>query len=229
MPKIKNELLKQIQAVTNKRARFVLDAIVRNGIVTTEEISRAGYEHPPRAARDVRELGFPLQTIRVKHTNGRTIAAYTLPAGGAFDTGKGGRRNLPKKARETIMQAMGGKCQICGSEYNLQLDHRIPYQVAGESLSDEADFYQLLCGSCNRKKSWACEHCQNWLLDRKVAVCRSCYWSGPISYTHVALRQERRIDIVWQGDEVKDFERVENRAERNRLTVEQQIKFLLRS
>lgn len=67
-----------IEKVSNKRARFVLDSIVRNGIVSTEEISKAGYDHPPRAAQDVRDLGFPLKTLMVRHSNGRRIAAYTL-------------------------------------------------------------------------------------------------------------------------------------------------------
>jgi hypothetical protein len=67
-----------IEKVTNKRARFVLDSILQNGMVTTEEIRKAGYTHEPRAARDVRELGFPLKTLKVKHSNGRSIAAYGL-------------------------------------------------------------------------------------------------------------------------------------------------------
>ncbi len=227
MPKIPNEILQQIKAVTNKRARFVLDAIVKNGAVTTEEISRAGYEHPPRAARDVRELGFPLETTRVKHSNGRSIAAYTLALGGKLEQGKLGRKELPKKVRDGIVLAMGGKCQICGSEHNVQLDHRIPYQVVGESLSGEADSYQPLCGPCNRRKSWACEHCKNWLQDRKAATCRSCYWAEPIGYTHVALKQERRVDIIWQGDEIGDFERLRDKAAQNKVTVAQQIKRVL--
>ena len=74
--RISAELAAHIAAVTNKRARFVLDAIAKKGMVTTEEINRAGYEHPPRAVRDARELGFPIRTIKVKHSNGRTIAAY---------------------------------------------------------------------------------------------------------------------------------------------------------
>ncbi len=45
-PKVSKGLRKRIEAVTNKRARFVLDHIVKNGVVTTEEISQAGYEHP---------------------------------------------------------------------------------------------------------------------------------------------------------------------------------------
>ena len=35
------ELLARVAAVTNKRARFVLDSIVKNGAVTTEQINQA--------------------------------------------------------------------------------------------------------------------------------------------------------------------------------------------
>ena len=40
--RISKELLERIEAVCNKRARFVLDSIVKNGMVTTEEINHAG-------------------------------------------------------------------------------------------------------------------------------------------------------------------------------------------
>ena len=39
--RISGDLAEQIAAVTNKRARFVLDTIAKKGIVTTEEISQA--------------------------------------------------------------------------------------------------------------------------------------------------------------------------------------------
>ena len=35
-----------------------------------------GYNHPPRAIRDVRELGIPIITYRVTDSTGRSIAAY---------------------------------------------------------------------------------------------------------------------------------------------------------
>src|ERR1035438_3213237 len=161
-PVVPKELLDRIAAVTNKRARFVLDSIVKAGRVTTEQINQAGYDHPPRAAQDVRDLGFRLKTIKVKHTNGRSIAAYVFDEG-ELDPSKAGRRALPKKERDAIIHAAGGKCQICGAVHNLQADHRIPYEVAGEALAGELDPYQVLCGSCNRKKSWDCEHCRNRL------------------------------------------------------------------
>lgn len=48
------EFLKLLQAVTNKRARIVIDHILEHGFVTTEELkTKYGYDHPPRAARDV--------------------------------------------------------------------------------------------------------------------------------------------------------------------------------
>lgn len=35
-----------------------------------------GYNHPPRAIRDVREHGIPLITYRVEGSDGRKIGAY---------------------------------------------------------------------------------------------------------------------------------------------------------
>ena len=226
-PEIPKELLERITAVTNKRARFVLDNIVKNGVVTTEQINEAGYDHPPRAAQDVRDLGFRLKTIKVKHTNGRSIAAYMFDEG-ELELGKKGRRLLPKKERDALIHAAGDKCQICGAGHNLQVDHRIPYEVAGESQRGEEQPYQILCGSCNRKKSWACEHCQNWLQIKSLDICRSCYWAEPIVYSHVAMQQQRRVDLVWMGDEVTEFERVRDEAERHRRSVSGEIKRIIK-
>jgi hypothetical protein len=221
------KLLERIAAVTNKRARFVLDRIVKSGMVTTEEINQAGYDHPPRAAQDVRDLGFHLKTIKVKHSNGRSIAAYVFDEG-ELEPDKAGRRILPKKEREALIHTAGDRCQICGAKHNLQVDHRIPYEVAGETPRAEGEPYQILCGSCNRKKSWACEHCQNWVETKSLDVCRSCYWANPTDYTHVAMQPQRRLDLVWIGNEVGDFERIKGEAARHKISVPEAIKRLLK-
>ena len=230
MPKYTNlpkELIDRIAPVTNKRARFVLDSIVKNAIVTTEEINQAGYDHPPRAAQDVRDLGFRLKTIKVKHTNGRSIAAYVFD-NGELDAGKEGRRLLPKKKRDALIHAAGNKCQICGATHNLQVDHRIPYEVAGESQQGEEHPYQILCGSCNRKRSWDCEQCKNWLQIKSLDVCLSCYWAESTAYSHVAMQQERRVELVWFGDEVNDFERLQCDAKSKNRTVSEYIKRIMK-
>ena len=48
----------------------------KKGFCTTEDLKNAGYEHAPRAARDVRELGIPLETYRVKDSKGKRIGEY---------------------------------------------------------------------------------------------------------------------------------------------------------
>ena len=88
-PGLPKELLERVATVTNKRARFVLDSIVKNGAVTTEEINRAGYDHPPRADQDAKDLGFRLKRVTVKHSNGRSIAAYVFDEG-ELEAGKDG-------------------------------------------------------------------------------------------------------------------------------------------
>jgi hypothetical protein len=227
-PAFPEELLKRIATVTNKRARFVLDSIVANGVVTTEEINRAGYDHPPRAARDVRDLGFRLKTIKVKHSNGRSIAGYVLDQS-EVEAGKAGRRLLPKKERDALIDAAGAKCQICSAEYNLQVDHRIPYEVAGESERGTKVPYQILCGSCNRTKSWSCERCPNWSQGKSLDVCRTCYWASPLDYTHVAMHLHRRLEIVWTGEEVYEFDKIMQNAIKQKKNLVEEIKRFLKS
>ncbi len=58
------ELQPLIDGVTALRPRRVLDHILKHGHITTAELtSEYGYNHPPRAARDVREHGIPLVTF----------------------------------------------------------------------------------------------------------------------------------------------------------------------
>lgn len=225
---ISKKLLERIESVTNKRARFVLDSIARNGVVTTEEINRAGYEHPPRAVPNARELGFSIKTIKVKHSNGRSIAAYVFAEVDKIDAKKSGRLALPKKLRNEIIASAEGRCQICGSDSNLQVDHRIPYEVAGESQSRRPNPFLALCGSCNRKKSWSCEHCRNSLQDKDSDICRKCYWAEPNDFEHVAMEPQRRADLVWIGEEVRDYERIRKRSKQDGQTVSEHIKDILR-
>lgn len=71
------DFLRRLRRVTAKRPRTVIEHILKHGQITTEELQTTyGYNHPPRAIRDVRELGIPLETFRVASTDGRSIAAY---------------------------------------------------------------------------------------------------------------------------------------------------------
>jgi hypothetical protein len=168
--------LKLIRSITAKRPRTVAQHILEHGSVTTEELNKLyGYEHPPRAARDLRELGVPLETFRVKNTEGRTIAAYRF---GDLSLVRPvtGRVTVPKAFKHQLAEYYGQKCSICNGVFalrELQVDHRIPYEVAGEIDVTERNLaaYMLVCGTCNRSKSWSCEHCKNWLEEKRREIC----------------------------------------------------------
>ena len=55
------EFLDLVRSVQARRPKTVIDHILQHGFVTTEELRDLyGYNHPPRGARDVRELGLSL-------------------------------------------------------------------------------------------------------------------------------------------------------------------------
>jgi hypothetical protein len=82
--------------------------------------------------------------------------------------------------------------------------------VGGDSEGAELvpDDFMLLSGSANRAKSWSCEHCENWISLKDRMVCTTCYWAYPEDYHHIAMRQIRRIDLIWQGDEIDTYEKL---------------------
>lgn len=221
-----HELLERIQGINNKRAKIVLEHILANGSISTEDLQSLGYDHPPRAARDVRELGIQLITTIVRNSSGRRMASYTF-ADAPLDPRKTGRIQLSKKVRSALIREAGGKCEICRAEHNLQVDHRIPYQVAGESAVIEKSPYQVLCGSCNRTKSWDCEHCPNMEM-KDIGVCLRCYWANQQDYDHIKTVPERRIDVVWNGNELQAFDKLREQAKRNGRTPSEELKSLLR-
>jgi len=55
------EFLDLINGVEAKRPRTVIQHILKHGHITSQELKDLyGYNHPPRAVRDVREHGIPL-------------------------------------------------------------------------------------------------------------------------------------------------------------------------
>jgi len=230
------DLRAAIEKVTAKRARTVIMHILEHGQVTTEELRDIyGYNHPPRAARDVREAGIPLRTIRVTGSDGRKIGAYKFADPDSIERHKlAGRRTFSKGFKSQLLEAADGRCEVCGTAYAsryLQIDHRVPYEVAGDGMAEEDSpgEFQLLCGSCQRTKSWSCEHCVNWQEGKDREVCESCYWAFPEDYQHVAGEPERRLSLTFSGEEeVQEYDQLETAARQRRSGLADFVKALLR-
>ena len=59
-PKLPPEFVELCKAVTAKRPKMVIDHILKHGFITTQDLKDTyGYNHPPRAVRDVKEHGIP--------------------------------------------------------------------------------------------------------------------------------------------------------------------------
>jgi len=235
MAEYPEEFLELCRSVTAKRPKTVIDHILTHGHITTGELKdTCGYDHPPRAARDVREHGIPLETFRVVASNGRKIGAYRFGDISRvrlkrFD----GRTALSNELKEQLIAKYGCKCFIYLEEMDkrvLQIDHRVPYEVDG---NDEAgtlnpDDFMLLCGSANRAKSWSCEHCENWTAKKDKKICLSCYWAYPEDYSHVAMRQIRRLDLIWEGDDVTSYDRLKEDAAAYGASLPEFVKEIIR-
>jgi len=229
---IPKEILRVLKSIKNKRARIVIEHIIKHGNITTEDLEKKyGYNHPPRAARDVREAGIPLETFSVKSSGGRTIAAYRFGDLSKVRKGKlKGRKVFPRKFKQGLYEEAEGRCAICNGEFEsryLQIDHKVPYGIAGENETIDTKDYMLVCGSCNRAKSWSCEHCANWLSDKSLAICMKCYWGNPRNYTHIALQEIRRLDIIWEGEEVEVYERLKKMAQEMDVEIPSYVKELI--
>ena len=114
---ISKEFYDKLMSVTGKRARFVIDKIIKDGSCSTEELKDAGYEHAPRAKRDVVEAGIPIANDRGIDRSGRRMAVYKF---GDWEEYKAqnslaktkGRNNLTDKLKQKLISENGCKCAL---------------------------------------------------------------------------------------------------------------------
>ena len=214
------ELAAQILAVKSGRPLRVIVHILEHGSVSTEQLNTEyGYDQPPRAARDVREHGIRLKSSVGSTQAGRRMAIYAFDFDAKVERHKSGRQMFDKATKSMLMEDRDEvACNLCGAVLlasQLQIDHRIPFQISGELRREDwtREWLMLLCASCNRSKSWACEHCPNWAAqDQKQ--CQSCYWPNNSRYTHTAMVPERRLTLSWVGPDVVDHDDVQDEARR---------------
>ncbi|MGK2309301.1 HNH endonuclease signature motif containing protein [Cutibacterium sp. V970] len=185
----------------SKRAREVARIILERRSCTTSDLEALGYKHSPRAVRDLRESGVELVTENERYTDpatgqNKSRARYTIVG---IDPNRKSRRAFSKKISDAVKST--GRCEVCGvSGGVLQVDHRVPFEIGGESYPHVLSELMPLCPSCNRAKSWQCENCPNWEL-KELNTCKTYMWASPEKYFHVATKQVREIRVVLQNEE----------------------------
>ena len=219
-----------------------------------EDLKNGGYEHAPRAARDVRELGIPLDTFKIKDSSGKTIAAYKF---GDWEAAKktnqlskaSGRTQITEKLKNALIDRYvtgvqtcalpiyalidryGAKCHLYGEEYParlLQPDHRVPYEIGGDPIDMlNTDYFMLLSPSANRDKSWACEHCPNW-TPKNIDMCKTCYYAYPEEYQHIAGVREKKLDLVFSSEDIDLFNEIVEEANLHNTSYQSIVKRMIK-
>lgn len=156
---------------------------------------------------DLREAGVELLTTTERYTDPATgqakrRARYTITG---IDPNRKSRRAFSKNVSDAVKSS--GRCEVCGVAGGvLQVDHRVPFEIGGETYPHVLAELMPLCPSCNRAKSWQCENCPNWEA-KNPETCGECMWASPENYLHVATKEIREIRIVLQDVEsVKAFD-----------------------
>ena len=205
-----DSIVEQVLSRTSGRSRHVIEQILEHGYVTTMTLASLGYDHPPRAAADVRDRGIPLETV-MKTVDGKKVAHYRFPDEmGVLDRTASGRVAISKQFQREVIEYYGERDIFTGTVAGtgvLQIDHRVPFRISGDPRRpfDVVDFMPV-SAAMNRVKSWACESCPNW-EDREPSICESCYWAVPDrAYEHIGTVPARRLDLVWQADDVEEFD-----------------------
>lgn len=73
------------------------------------------------------------------------------------------RKNIPVELREKLLSNQEYKCFFCGKNIDISshADHIVPFKYVGDELDDNL---QMLCGTCNEKKSDSIDYQIRYLL-----------------------------------------------------------------
>ncbi len=80
------------------------------------------------------------------------------------------KRYITQKVRREALAKSGGKCEVCGSNYKLEFEHRVPFAKGGNS---GADNIMIKCKSCNLRaaiRSYGLAKMDRYINSKQISV-----------------------------------------------------------
>ncbi len=90
----------------------------------------------------------------------------------------------------------------------------------------DTNCFMLLSPSANRDKSWACEHCINW-TEKDISMCKTCYYAYPENYQHIAGEKEKKLNIVFNNEEMELYNQIVEQAELHNISYQSVVKRMI--
>ncbi len=214
------------------RAQKMLRWLLEHGSISTYDIEKLEYGHPPRVAQDLKDAGIIIKRIWGQHPEtGNRMGIYVLGAEAPITKNTfSGRKALSRNLENQIYEHYGIRCNMDAFEHGkraLQADHRIPYLVGGDPDRFDVSDWQLLCGSHQQRKKHECENCDNMKI-KEVEICNGCFWAFPENYSHVAMKPLRRIDTSWGQEDMDTFNRLKGFPEEKGIDLTEAIRRIVR-
>jgi hypothetical protein len=210
LPYCTKEFLDLLVSNFSKRGNFVRDTMLTKGSVTRWDMLGAGYD--PVAVCDLTSLGVTVSTKMISE-KGKSSMEYTLNPQAFIDRAES-RMFMTPKERRRFFRSYGCKCLTCSltlDPRSLQVDHRIPFILVGNSLVKLEGYSALkpACPSCNSTREDICRECiKKRGTNHEVLECRTCYWAYPENYTHIAGTHRSLILVASTRDDPSKLEQV---------------------
>jgi HNH endonuclease len=135
----------------SKRHRAILDVQMAQPVALLSSDGRRYWLFENRVHWEDDELSAEdvLALVRDRQRRHRRKLERAHAALAADDAGAPRRDVIPSAIRQAVWERDAGRCVDCGSTFDLQYDHVIPFSLGGASTIENL---QILCSDCNRGK-----------------------------------------------------------------------------
>lgn len=170
--------------------------------LTHKPLTHRDQSHPPNRARAYEDFDFPgsgsAACLTFVDVVDQEFDALFEPRERWPLERTGRREPIDPAARQLISERDGGTCRWCGSPFDAQLDHVVPWSAYG---SDTSDNLRVLCRDCNLDRSNYADPAAR----AAVPVARWCYWCARSWWENVGELDPEWSDPVDPADRISAY------------------------